>query len=490
MKNIQPEGYPDLEEMLKGISDAFVYLDQSWHYRFINDNALLLLNKSRDELLGKTIWNAFPDIVGTVFEENYRKVMEERIHIAFAAYSPVSRMWIEVRAYPHGQGISIFFSDVTQKKKAFEIIEESEKWFHNVADKSPVMIWSANTDMFYNYVNDTWLHFTGRGPDQVLGNGWSNDIFDEDKERVIDMYQNAFKREVSFRTEYRLQYRDGTYRWVSHAGKPLYAPDKNFLGYTGTCIDVDEQVMVYRQLEKKVSERTAELTAALEREKELNSLKSRFVSIASHEFRTPLSAMLSSVELMEQYQKIDEPAQVLKHMNRIKGSVKHMINILNDFLSLDKLEQGAVIMEPQVFNLEEFILETVEELYSTLKVDQHILCNYDGLKEVNTDKNILHNILMNLLSNAIKYSESDIDLQVDVNNLQVNISVTDHGIGIPEKDQQLMFRKYFRASNVGNIKGTGLGLNIVQRYVELLNGKISFKSEYGKGTTFNVQFSH
>lgn len=486
MKNTESEELLSVEMLLQEISDAFVSLDTEWRYRFVNDRALSLMNKREDELIGNSIWDVFPEMVGTIFEKKFRSAMNSRRQVSFEAFHAVSKTWFEVRAYPHGSGISIFYTDITDNKKAHEIVEASEKWFHNIANNAMVMIWSSSINKGFNYVNNTWLKFCGRSLQQELGLGWLDSVFEEDRNRVLLQYDEAFNRRVEFRTEYRLLHHDGTYRWVSHAGIPLYNADKTCIGYAGTCIDVNEQVLVYQELERMVVERTAELSAVLEREKEQNIQKSRFVSIASHEFRTPLSTMLSSLGLMEQYLAMNDTVKVEKHVVRIKGSIKHMINILNDFLSLDKLEQGSVQIEKSIFRLDTCLEETIEELQPMLKPAQSISYDYTGLHSIYSDEKMVHNVMLNLLSNAIKYSDEDIRVQVSVDDQKIHISVADQGVGIPEAEQPSLFSKYFRASNVGNVKGTGLGLNIVQRYIELLNGTIHFKSNPADGTTFYV----
>ncbi len=487
MEHTQPQGDINPEELLHGMTDAFVSTDRLWRYRYVNKKALALMGKTKEQLIGNTIWDVFPGIIGTDFELHYRKVMEQRVEATFEAFCEESSTWLEVHVLPNDGGVSIFCSDITEKKKALAIIKDSERWFRNVADNSPLMIWSANVEKQCNYFNNTWLRFRGRAERQEFGMGWTNGIHEEDKQRVLKIFSEAFDERTEFRTECRLLYRDESYRWVSFSGKPLFAPDHSFMGFGGTCVDIDEQVMIYRQMEVKVAERTSEFTAALEREKELNSQKSKFVSIASHEFRTPLSTILSSVGLMELYYSLGDFEQMLKHMERIKGSIKHMINILNDFLSLDKLEQGEIKLEHEYLNFEEFARETVEELHPILKPQQEIICRYKGEKNVHTDKKVMYNVLMNLLSNAIKYSDKDIILEIRVAKAIVNISVTDEGIGIPPDEHQMLFKKYFRAGNVGKVKGTGLGLNIVQRFIELLGGTISFASIQDKGTTFTVR---
>jgi PAS domain S-box-containing protein len=274
----------------------------------------------------------------------------------------------------------------------------------------------------------------------------------------------------------------------------------------------EEQLLLYAaELERKVQARTEALNRsvhelekevevrkkaeedarkALEKERELNELKSKFVSIASHEFRTPLSTIMSSASLVSQYREKGEMEKIDKHTSRIKSNVNHLTAILNDFLSLGKLEEGRVEINEETILIPEFLREIQEELKSTLKAGQKIVIytpsdNYP----VTVDPRILRNVLFNLISNASKYSEENknIYLSCSYRHDSLTIEVKDEGIGIPEDDKKHMFDRFFRASNAINIQGTGLGLNIVKRYIDLLNGKIDFESEYGRGSTFRLE---
>lgn len=233
----------------------------------------------------------------------------------------------------------------------------------------------------------------------------------------------------------------------------------------------------------------AEILNRLSQEKALNELKSRFVSMASHEFRTPLSTILSSISLISKYNEGINSDKILKHIGRIKSSVQNLTGILNDFLSLDKLEEGKIRVNPGSINIEELIEDILEELESMLKEEQKIETSYNLEKDIIVqDPHILKNILINLTSNAIKYSDAGtvINLSVVVNNEMLTLTIKDRGIGIPDDEQSQLFDRFFRAKNVTNIGGTGLGLNIVKKYVDLLNGDIKFESKSGKGTTFSV----
>jgi PAS domain S-box-containing protein len=273
----------------------------------------------------------------------------------------------------------------------------------------------------------------------------------------------------------------------------------------------EEQLLVYAsELEKKVQSRTEDLNStitalekeihvrkkaeedarkALDRERELNELKSKFVSIASHEFRTPLSTVMSSASLIGQYTDRSEVEKIHKHVARIKSSVNHLTSILNDFLSLGKLEEGRIDVNRELIHISDFLKEIKEEITPTLKAGQIIKMDCaPSIEHFSSDPRILRNILFNLISNASKYSEDNKSITIEcfADKKSVGFAIKDEGIGIPAEDQKHMFDRFFRASNAGNVQGTGLGLNIVKRYVELLEGTISFNSEFGKGSVFTV----
>lgn len=232
-----------------------------------------------------------------------------------------------------------------------------------------------------------------------------------------------------------------------------------------------------------------EILNALRKEQELNELKSRFISIASHEFRTPLSAILSSANLIDK-QHIEEEEKRKKYVGIIKSNVKSLVAILNDFLSLSKLEEGKVLSQPETFELIDFSKSIIEEIEPNKKEGQTILLKFDTPAiNVFIDPKIIRHILTNLLSNAIKYSNQNQEILVSFKKINkfVIIEVEDHGIGIPEEEQNNLFNRFFRAKNVTNINGIGLGLYIVKQYIEMINGNIKFVSTLDEGTTFSVQ---
>ncbi len=241
---------------------------------------------------------------------------------------------------------------------------------------------------------------------------------------------------------------------------------------------------------KEIEQKDAELRNALQKEKDLNELKSRFVSMASHEFRTPLSTVLSSSYLISRYTAAEEQPQREKHIQRIVSSVNLLTDILNDFLSVGKIEEGRIHVRPANVNVESILGSTIQELFELNKKNQHITYAHAGPQEALLDPALLKHIMINLLSNAIKFSpeNSAIVVSSEKEGQQLVIRVSDQGRGISQEDQAHLFERFFRGNNVSDIQGTGLGLHIVAKYTELMDGTIQCRSEVGNGTEFILTF--
>ncbi len=254
---------------------------------------------------------------------------------------------------------------------------------------------------------------------------------------------------------------------------------------------VEERTISLRKTVTALREAKEEVSLSLFKEKELNQMKSRFVSMASHEFRTPLSSIQLSSVLIEKYAEPFDNEHIRKHVGKIKSAVGNLTNILNDFLSLEKLEAGNVEPSFTPFDLVKLSEEVTEEMQMIAKADQNIIYQHTGVESmVKMDQNLLRNCMINLISNAIKYSgeHTFIEFNTEINEQECTVTVDDNGIGIPESDQQHLFQPFFRAHNTGSIPGTGLGLNIVLRYAKLMNGELHFESELHKGAKFSLSF--
>ncbi|MEN9702532.1 MAG: hypothetical protein RIR55_1874 [Bacteroidota bacterium] len=257
---------------------------------------------------------------------------------------------------------------------------------------------------------------------------------------------------------------------------------------TGLEEKVNNRTLELQNILSELEASKEELTISLEKQKEVNDLKSRFVSMASHEFRTPLSTILSSISLLAKYTTTEDQSKRDRHIERIKSSVKSLTDILNEFLSLGKIEEGKVEVKAEEFDITEFISNIINEMNVLLKNNQKIEYNHTGSHITYLDSNLLKHVIVNLMSNAIKFSPENatIFINTSINESNTILEIIDQGLGIPQSDQIHLFERFFRATNVTNIQGTGLGLHIVGRYVELLKGTIQYKSELEKGSTFTI----
>ncbi len=363
-------------------------------------------------------------------------------------------------------------------------------------------------------INPAASHLFGYEAHEVIGNNVSMLMPEPDHSRhdqyIRNYLETGVKKIIGIGREVRGLRKNGTTFPFRLAVSEVHYENKT--AFTGFVHDLSKEkeaeeklIQHMEELEATVSNRTKDLiklvselekaksdvSLSLEKEKELNQLKSRFVSMASHEFRTPLSAVQLSASLIEKYVEKPDTANVLKHTARIKSSVQLLTSILNDFLSLERLEAGKVSANNEEINLVELAEEITEEMQLICKTNQHIVYQHTGSEGMFVlDANLVKNSVINLISNAIKYSGENtfIEFNTEINEDTCLIIIKDDGIGIPVEDQKNLFEPFFRAHNTGNIPGTGLGLNIVRRYVSLMGGEVTCQSAQDKGTVFTLAF--
>ena len=382
----------------------------------------------------------------------------------------------------------------TERKDAE--LERVNTFLNNIWNHAGAIIFVCNKDGVINFFNpaaEKWLGYTAA--EVVNKMKLDQFLLKEELERKAEELSEATGKTVrpnfdvfvastaqnkGDNLEWHYRRKDKSTFFVSLNVTPLKDNHGAVSNYLGIAIDISD---------KKKAE--SELLTALEKEKELNELKSRFVSMASHEFRTPLSAVLSSAYLLSKYVKEEEQPQREKHIQRIVSSVTNLTEILNDFLSVGKIEEGNIRPNFRQFDVREMVKDIIKEVNHLLKKGQDIVYTHKGKNAtVNLDTSMLKHILINLLSNAVKFSPegSAIDITTQTTKDKIIISVSDKGIGIPEADQENLFKRFFRSSNATNIQGTGLGLHIVSKYTELMDGIIDCRSELDKGTTFTITF--
>ena len=328
-------------------------------------------------------------------------------------------------------------------------------------------------DLNYVFVEGQELYKLGINSKRLVGTNYLKRLAPEIREEIREQLQQVLDGQD---TSIQINYRNNTYLL-------------NAVALPGDQGEVD-RILVVEQNITKMKRAEQDMLEALQKEKQLSELKSRFVSMASHEFRTPLTTVQSSLSLLKRYvEKEGAEEKREKHFSRIRSSVQHLTNILNDFLSIDKLEEGKVNVLLKPCNVPVEMEDLVDEMRQSAKSLQQIEYQHSGGEQVYCDKQVLKNIFNNLLSNAIKYSGEDGKILVEtaVSDEHWTITVTDNGIGIPKEEQNHLFDRFFRARNATNIQGTGLGLSIIGKYVDLLGGHITFESEENEGTSFKVR---
>ncbi|OLP20000.1 hypothetical protein BST81_02695 [Leptolyngbya sp. 'hensonii'] len=364
-------------------------------------------------------------------------------------------------------------------QQANEKLQTGEAKFRNLVEQTNDWVWEIDQTLNFIYVNPRVEQITGYTAEEVL----SRRIFDfmpaDEAVRLTTVLEYVVAQRESFsQIETVLLHQAGHRIVLEISGAPVFSSSGEWQGYRGITRDITERKQVERNIRK-----------ALTREKELNELKTRFVAMASHEFRTPLTTILASAECLEHYSNkwSEEKKQVA--LQRIQGAAKHMTDLLNDVLILGKAEAGKLEFKPIQLNLQEFCADLVEEVQlgtnSSCRLNFTWVGNPIGAW---VDEKLLRHILVNLLSNALKYSAegSRVNFRLNCQDDIAVFQIEDHGIGIPLEDQKCLFEPFQRATNVGNIAGTGLGLVIVKKAVEAHGGTIKFDSVAGVGTTFTV----
>ena len=304
-------------------------------------------------------------------------------------------------------------------------------------------------------------------------------------EKIIEPLRKEKKEKLKFETTHIRK--DGSiYPVEVHLQLSNTGQNKNFVAMI---LDITERKNYTENLERTVQKRTLQLTEALEKEKELNELKTRFLSLVSHEFKTPLSSILTSITLLGKYKLTEQQEKRDKHVTTIRKKVKYLDTILNDFLSVERLESGKVNYNIEEFPLSKLVNEVVYDANMLLKAGQkiHYPENIDDVF-IKFDEKTLELVLSNLIHNAIKYSPEDstIDVLVKDNLNTIDLQVIDKGIGIPKEDQKYIFDRYFRAENALLTQGTGIGLNIAKQHLENLGATLNFTSTQDKGSIFTV----
>jgi len=404
-------------------------------------------------------------------------------------------IWVSVNSEPFRQpdgklGAVVSFSDITKQKTSEEKIMAVATELKSLIDTANAPIFGIDWHGRINEWNQVCAKITGFEKKEVIGKVLINEfILDGYKVAVTDLLKSALRGKNVTNYELPIYTRNGQVVTMLFNATARRDVNSNIVGVLGVGQDITELIEYRDKLEQRVAERTEKLNEALNKEKELVAMKSKFVSMASHEFRTPLSTISFAADFLKRYNDRVSTAEREKKLTKIDEQIKHMTTLLDDVLVMGKSEAGRININPSRVDLKDFTKKLVEEVEHSAKNSHRVMMSVAAQEpEAHVDEKLLRNILINLLSNAIKFSPDQDKILLDViyKEKVLNLIVKDWGMGIGPEDQEKVFEAFHRTNNVGTIQGTGLGLAIVKKAVDIHGGSIKMESELGKGTTFRI----
>ncbi|MFP4227963.1 MAG: PAS domain-containing protein [Salinivenus sp.] len=467
--------------ILESITDAFVAVDENWTFTYVNAQAEALLECPRDELLGESMWDAFPEAVGSTFQKKYEAAIEERTTVEFVEYYPPLNRWFEVKAFPFEGGLSVYFDDVSDRMEARESLRRERNLTEAIMNTSVTALLTVDRQGRYSFANEPARKILGIDPGTLEGRRVKKvgTLYTLDGEEVSEdewPFAQIMRNGTPVTDErYVLERPDGERRFIRINGAPLRDPDGTVRQVVFSVDDVTEQV----EYEQK-------LKAAKEEAEQASQLKSAFLANMSHDVRTPLSSILNLTELLAR----EAPEACQHRIELIERSSYRLLDTIDSVLDLAKLETGAVEPDWEPVDLVDELLGTAE-IFQPQADENGLSLRTDVQRPLTAtlDPSMLHRILDNLISNALKFTEAGgtVALRARGTDEAVTIEVEDTGPGIPETFRPMLFESFARGPHEGDGDGSGLGLAITKRLTEVMGGTVEVDSEVGVGTTFTVR---
>lgn len=470
------------KRILESITDAFFAVDADWNFTYVNAQAEVFLEQSRDALVGQSVWEAFPEAKGTTFEQQYEAAIEKQTTVEFVEYYPPLGRWFEVKAFPFEQGLSVYFDDVTERVEAEENLQRERNLTEAVMDTSVAALLTIDSDGTITFANAPASEILTTDGSDITGRS----VFEQGRLRTMegepipkaDRPIHEILEEGATVVDERLIFErpDGSQRYLAVNGAPLRDADDTIRQAVFSIADITEQVQYERELRE-----------AKEEAEQASQLKSAFLANMSHDVRTPISSILSVTELLSM--ELGEEHQ--ERVSLIERSSHRLLDTIDSVLELSKLQAGAVRPEWETVDLAEELRDTVDIFQPQAdEADLTLEAEIDPPPTARLDPTMLNRITDNLLSNAIKFTEAGgtVALRAHGDDDSLVVEVEDTGIGIGEDFLPNLFESFAQGSDrvVEEEGGSGLGLAITKRLTELMNGTIEVESEKGVGTCFTI----
>ena len=352
--------------------------------------------------------------------------------------------------------------DLRPELAAKKALADSEQLLRNITSATPTALWMSDKNGGINYVNQTWVEWTGRTYEDNIGAGWLENIMDEDRQKIAKKFITAINTTLGFEAEFRINHIDGTVHWCIASGQPQFDNDGSFAGFVGACVDITEQ-------------------------KNLQQQKDDFIAIASHELKTPVTSIKGYAQVLEKMLLKKGDVTEALMMNRMDAQIIRLTSLIGDLLDVTKINSGKLQFNDREFEFNPMVKELIEDLQRT--TDQHTLVeDFGETGFVFGDKERISQVITNLISNAIKYSPASgkIIISTALQKNEVTLCVQDFGIGIPEDKLCKVFEQFYRVSGdmQHTFPGLGLGLYISSEIIKREGGRIWANSLEGKGSTF------
>jgi len=474
--------------ILESITDAFVAFDHEWRYTYVNEQAIRLLQATREQLLGKHVWEeVFPELVGhLVYQELHRAIREQVAVVLEVFIEPLSK-WLEIHAYPSPDGLAVYFRDITERKCSESALRQSEQRYRSLVAATSAVVWITDPVGAFIDLQPSWEEYTGQNRNEYTGWGWLEMIHADDRERIQQQWQQALDEKTYYETEARLWHHPtGEYRYMIARGVPVLNVDGSVREWIGTDTDIHDR----KQVESERNSLLSREQAARAQAEEANRVKDEFLAILSHELRSPLNPILGWTRLL-QTQKLN-PTKTAEALATIERNAKLQTQLIDDLLDVSRILRGKLNLNVAPVDLS-FIIESAIETMRTAAVAKSIVIQtqLQPVRQVAGDSARLQQIIWNLLSNAIKFTPDDgqVSIQLKQVGKSAQITVSDTGKGIEPEFLPYVF-DYFRqadASITRKFGGLGLGLAIVRHLVELHGGTVTAASPgEGLGATFRL----
>jgi len=438
-----------------------------------------IIQKKFSELIEKNYRDDFNKALENACTILKPQMIETKVRGADKNYFP-SLVLIKYCISPDSEEKSFFLSiiDLTNQKMKEEVIIESQARFENIANTAPVMIWIADVEGLFSFVNKVWADYTGKKQGYNLGMNWLNEVYPEDTEDLLNKYRNAFTHRKSFTHEFRLKGKDGRFQWMMIRGIPRLANENIFLGFIGSCTNINAQ----KEFEEKIKRVNTELV-------EINAVKDKFFSIISHDLRSPLGGLMGILEILEDGYGSMEEDEIREIITEAASSSKLAFNLMENLLQWSRIQTGKIPYEPEKIEILP-VLQKLESLFIQNLKNKEIkfIIDVEPGISVYADIKMTETILRNLISNAIKFTniKGIITAAAELKDKFVILKISDTGVGIDPKDLTKLFKPDVSFTTKGTAKetGTGLGLILCRELVERQGGEIWVESRKNIGTAF------